>query len=616
MHLCPGEETVGAFVAGRLALPVRQEMEGHLDRCPTCQQLVVRLLSRLPEPAGASVAVPAEHRCPTLLARGQKLGRYVLLTGAGTGGMGTVYAAYDTLLDRKVALKFLIRSGTTQAVLAEASAMARLSHPNVVKVHDVGVLEGLPYLSMELVEGVTLAVWRRQQPRTVREIARVMAAAARGLAAAHEAGIVHRDVKPHNILVAPPRVLVTDFGLSVRRAGEAEGVVAGTPAYMAPEQFRGERVDARTDVFGLCATLFEMLHGQPPFSGISLGEVRAQVENGRVTPQPIRSRAAARLHRLALRGLAPEPARRPAGMNEVAEALLADPAARWRNGVLAAAAATAVVAAFWGGGQLKGSPERECRARAGAVASLLDDAHRAEIAERYRGVGLAARWPALQARLDQYAAGWRTMYGETCGATYGKRVQSDAVFALRVACLDVQRVTFQALLDGLRGATPAQLDRAAEAPLPEVADCGISGRQDTRPLPSDRARTAAIEEALGRSRAQQILGDERRAAVHAEEAVRAARQLGHEPLLAAALGQRAAVELEAPAAEQPAALERAARLYEEAFAVAEAGRDDRQRLAAARAQVLVHNRRREYGEAQLWTRVADALGARLGGGTP
>src|SRR5205814_477247 len=193
--------------------------------------------------------------------------------------------------------------------------MARLSHPNVVKVHDVGVLEGLPYLSMELVEGVTLAVWRRQQPRSVREIARVMAAAARGLAAAHEAGIVHRDVKPHNILVAPPRVLVTDFGLSVRREGEGDGVVAGTPAYMAPEQFRGERVDARTDVFGFCATLFEMLHGQPPFSGISLGEVRAQVESGRVAPQPIRSRAAARLHRLALRGLAPDPSRRPAGMN-------------------------------------------------------------------------------------------------------------------------------------------------------------------------------------------------------------------------------------------------------------------------------------------------------------
>ena len=196
--------------------------------------------------------------------------------------MGAVYAAFDTLLERKVALKFLTRHKSDQAalarLLAEAGTMARLAHPNVVTVHDVGLHDGLPFLSMELVDGTTLARWRTEAPRSFRDIGRVMAAAARGLAAAHAAGIVHRDVKPQNILVSGTRVLVTDFGLSVRSDqrpegagegsdGKGEGKIVGTPAYMAPEQHRGEPVDARTDVFGFCATLYQMLHGQPPFAG-------------------------------------------------------------------------------------------------------------------------------------------------------------------------------------------------------------------------------------------------------------------------------------------------------------------------------------------------------------
>src|SRR4051812_3784372 len=283
---CPSQETVDAFVAGRLSGAACTAVEDHLPGCPTCRERT----ETLGTPRTATLGPAGDAPIAAAPFRGRQLGRYLLLENAGAGGMGTVFAAYDTVLERKVALKVLTRAasnpGAIDRVLAEASAMARLSHPNVVTVHDVGVLEGLPYLSMELVEGTTLEVWREQAPRSFREIARVMAAAARGLAAAHAASIVHRDVKPQNVLVAGARVLVTDFGLSVPDDGDAQPGLAGTPAYMAPEQLRGEKVDARADVFGFCATLYELIYGAPPFPARSLDEARAHLTAGRGAPPP------------------------------------------------------------------------------------------------------------------------------------------------------------------------------------------------------------------------------------------------------------------------------------------------------------------------------------------
>jgi serine/threonine protein kinase len=205
------------------------------------------------------------------LERGEAVGRYLVIDRVGAGAMGVVYAAYDPELDRRVALKVLHHTdgdGTTGSDAArlrrEAQALAKLSHPAVVAVHDVGSTDGRIFIAMEFVDGRTLASWRREAPRSIAEVIAVMCEAGRGLAAAHAAGLLHRDFKPDNVMIdRSGRVRVMDFGLarpSVRAqevrtdrepsAPDAtqDGVLVGTPAYMSPEQLAGTAVDPRADV--------------------------------------------------------------------------------------------------------------------------------------------------------------------------------------------------------------------------------------------------------------------------------------------------------------------------------------------------------------------------------
>jgi eukaryotic-like serine/threonine-protein kinase len=628
MTECPHTQTVADFVAGKLDAGRRGEMEAHVDGCRICDGVVARMMSGMTEPLpeGADPAGPTSPqglRDTDPLGEGRKVGRYILIGRIGAGGMGTVHAAYDTALDRKIALKFLSRARPDLTELAqvqaEASAMARFSHPNVVTVHDVGVFEGKAYLAMEFVEGTTLSAWRTEQPRSTREICRVLAGAARGLAALHAEGIIHRDVKPHNILVSGARVLVTDFGLSVRAEGSGSGgLIAGTPAYMAPEQFRGEAVDARTDVFGFCATLFEMIHGVPPFAEATPAQVKARVEAGRLPVAPAGSRAPARLHRLALRGLAADQALRPSDLNAIAEELLADPTALPRRAGIGVAAVAAAVAAFWGGGYLKANPERRCRAGAEAMASSWNDARRAQLRGQYQAAGLAGAWPLLERRVQDYAGRWRAMHGETCTATYGERRQSEAVLDLRMDCLQAQRATVDALVRTLATATRAQLDKAGSARLPVVDECEAAGRAGTKPLPADprvRAEIARIESVLGQSEAQRFMGEFDRAAQSNKPALEAARKLGYEPLIARALNQAGAIEMWRGAASGPTG-ERAAELMGEAVAQAEVGRDDLRRVYAMADLVTINTFRDRFPEAELWVSLASALLTKIGNPPP
>lgn len=201
---------------------------------------------------------------------GEPFGRYLLIERIGEGGMGEVWRAFDRVLRREVALKRL-RSDRLPAVardrfVEEASTAARLRHPHIVTVHDVGVHEGRPYLTMDLIEGPSLA---GRAPLDPREAARIVAEAARALHFAHRQGFVHRDVKPANLLLGEGgRTLVTDFGLATEAGASASREVAGTPEYMSPEQVLGHtaEVDARSDVYGLGATLYHLLTGRPPFA--------------------------------------------------------------------------------------------------------------------------------------------------------------------------------------------------------------------------------------------------------------------------------------------------------------------------------------------------------------
>ncbi|HWB76925.1 MAG TPA: serine/threonine-protein kinase [Nannocystaceae bacterium] len=253
--------------------------------------------------------------------------RFEIRARIGGGALGVVFAAWDPRLEREVAIKLLrSASGGPERLLAEARAMAKLSDANVVTVHEVGVVEDRVLLVMERIHGGTLRGWIDARERGWREIVATFVAAGRGLAAAHRVGLVHRDFKPDNVLVAgdpPTRVLVTDFGLA-RSADDRDAPAGvGTPAYMAPEQHDGAAVGAAADQFAFCVALYEALWRRRPFAGEELARDKAE---GRVIAPPRNSTIPAWLRDAVLRGLSPTPAERWPHMDALCRVLGSDPA--------------------------------------------------------------------------------------------------------------------------------------------------------------------------------------------------------------------------------------------------------------------------------------------------
>jgi hypothetical protein len=314
-----------------------------------------------PDPTGNTVVAgrlgETQPRSPAPPpADGVTIGRFEVRALLGEGAMGVVHAAYDPHLDRVVALKLLHRERSAAhdatRLLREAQAMAKIDHPNVVTVHEAGMHRDDVYVAMELVDTGTLRDWLTAKPRTQREVLDVFVQAGRGLAAAHAAGLVHRDFKPANVLVTAAAVAkVTDFGLVEHEPGggpapssielTTTGAVMGTPAYMAREQFRGEPTTPRTDQFAFCVALYDAIVGEPPFAGDTFTELSANVIDGRLARTTRPRGVPARLWRALVRGLASDPAARFPSL----DALLAELAPPRRGRVLAWVAVPAVIAA-------------------------------------------------------------------------------------------------------------------------------------------------------------------------------------------------------------------------------------------------------------------------------
>ncbi len=268
---------------------------------------------------------------------GATLGRYRVLARVGRGAMGVVYAAHDPQLDRNVALKVLLDDHASDEevaggrLLREARSMAKLAHPNIVTVFEVGVANGRVHLAMELVEGTTLAEWLARAPSRDRVLA-LFVDVARALGAAHRAGVVHRDLKPHNILVSVEgQAKVTDFGLAdagaaVSGASDTSSVlsltrtrgVVGTPAYMAPEVLLGARATALSDQFSFAVCVHEALTGRRPYEAETLAELEARVASA---PPTVDASLDPKMEAILRRALAREPEERFASMGELAEAL-------------------------------------------------------------------------------------------------------------------------------------------------------------------------------------------------------------------------------------------------------------------------------------------------------
>ncbi|MEO8549019.1 MAG: protein kinase, partial [Kofleriaceae bacterium] len=338
------DDALVALVEGRADPASRARIEAHAASCVPCREL----LSALARQEGATESSERVGKPAALeVMAGAQVGRYVLTRLVGAGGMGMVFAARDPELDRTVAVKLLFATTAgEEAKLAqqerlrrEAQVMAKLSHPNVAAVHDVGMLGDRLFVAMEYVEGVNLAEWLAT-PRALPEILAVFGDAARGLAAAHAQGVVHRDFKPENVIVGDDgRVRVVDFGIAKRVGPASEsatkplGLTAtnsaiGTPFYMAPEQYLGEPVDGRADQFSFCVALYAAVYGVRPFAGDTLDELIATALRGQLTPPPAPERVPAKLRRALERGLGAVPDTRFPTMEALLAALVVDPPRR------------------------------------------------------------------------------------------------------------------------------------------------------------------------------------------------------------------------------------------------------------------------------------------------
>ena len=550
---CPDDGRLLALVEGDVGDEDARSLRAHLAACADCRVAVAEA-ARAHYPEGEVRALHA----------GEAMGRYVVRDKLGEGGMGVVYAADDPQLKRTVALKVLRPSalahrGASARLLREAQAMARLSHPNVVTVYDVGTVGEQVFLAMEYVEGVTLTRWLADRPRGHDEVLAAFVHAGEGLAAAHKAQLIHRDFKPDNVLVASDgRILVTDFGLACSPVDDEEtelatpgsqparltaaGAVAGTPGFMAPEQLAGKPLDAKTDQFSFSVALYAALCGERPFAS----DERATVPD-EVSASPIRRLTSAhgrkipvRIRRVLVRGLSADPADRFPSMVALLAALT--PRRRWR----VAAACTAVILLITGvavGARLA-HHDTGCGAATDRLVGIWDAPRRQQLETRFRATGspiAAETWPRIAARLDAYASAWLTMASQACEATRVRHEQSEDLLELRQHCLDGRLGAYAALIDMLATPDRALVERSLEAvaTLPAIEACAntrtLKNRVDPPRDPEVARAVIAVRAQVAAAHAFERGGRYPRAVETARAAVAAARPLGYVPVEAEAL---------------------------------------------------------------------------------
>jgi eukaryotic-like serine/threonine-protein kinase len=560
---------------------------------------------------GDSTTRATRGAAPTMLVEGTMVGRYVVLERLGEGGMGVVARAYDPKLRREVALKVMRAStgfGRPEAkarMLREAQALARLSDPHVVAVYDAEITEHGVCIAMEYVEGRTLRAWLREQARQWPEVLDVVLAAARGLAAAHAAGIVHRDVKPANVLVGEDgRVRLTDFGLACEREDapsvprlpsreeeEAErddlsgvgdggahdggpdslsrltqlGTVLGTPAYMAPEQDDGENADAQSDQYSLCVVLWEALYGRRPFLGAN---AQALLHAKRRGPPPRRSSSVPEwVHAIVARGLTVDPEKRWPSIDALVHALASGrERARRRRAFVGLGVAACVV--LGGVSWQRWDRARDvaaCEREGESIAEIWNQEVREELRTTLveAGVSYAEEMAdKVMPWIDAQATAWQIARTESCADARVYGTWDADLLDRGLWCLDERWMELEALVTELAHAEASGLQKAvqAAAELGQVAACrNVDLLQRTpRPPKAGREEVRSVRAELSRATALRRTGAYDEGLAVAREALARAEPLEWSPLAAEArLGLGRFLERTGDYAEAEAALEAA-----------------------------------------------------------
>jgi tetratricopeptide (TPR) repeat protein len=580
------------------------------------------------------------------LAPGSKFGRYVILDHIGAGGMGVVMSAYDPQLDRRVALKLLasslIEEQARLRLLREAQAMAQLSHPNVVPVYDAGSVEDRVFITMEFVEGLTLRAWLDGESRPWTEVLQTMRSAGLGLQVAHEAGLVHRDFKPDNIMVGNDgRVRVLDFGLARGEAVDGElvkgetaersperaqgeralstplttdGAFLGTPAYMPPEQLEGLPVDARADQWSFCATLYEALYGSRPFEAETVAASFLAMHNGDLRPAPRSSPVPDSVFAAIARGLELDPGARHPSMAALLDALeLRATGRRGRLVVAGAGASAAIAGMLWWTVAAEPEDDPACASRASAASEVWSARTQQAGADAFASSTVGFRdeaWARSSDRIDAYVTAWNDEAGRACRASTPDTAEVDA---LRNRCLDDRLRRLRAVVDAFADANDDVVRGAIETvfDLPPVASCadtvGLLAAVRPPDDPATRAELERLEDDLENAAVQELSADYAKGRKLAQAVVDQARELGHDPFTAQAL--LAAATFDRKQGHSEAARDACI----EAFELAAAARDDQGAAKIASDLVFVLGYElRSNDAAQAWTTVAATMVARAG----
>lgn len=503
---CLDENQVLALVHARLTGDELHAAQQHLDSCMDCLDLVgfyqqsTQDTEEQETQDQSFVPLSESEEIDLVAPKGSTIGRYEVIRSLGRGGMGVVYLARDPKLDRRVALKLVKpslqsdeRAGHFEKrLMREARAMAKLAHPNVLTIYDVGIEEGQVFLASEWVDGCTLDVWMSEGPHRWPPVAVRFREAARGLVAAHAAGLVHRDFKPSNVMVGKDeRVRVFDFGLvkaTTANIGDittqlSGNFVVGTPAYMSPEQMVGKTADERSDQFSFCASLYEALAGVRPFSGRNLTELLTNIAAGKFEePKKIPKW----LWDMIKRGLKKNPEDRHASMAEVLQILERGLDHRRRRSMMVAMAVLALVGATGGAtGLWRGHSDDD--ALCGDMGSALGEAWSQTRRNAAETAILSSQAPYAQdawrsaARLfDDYAEDWQHQLRSSCIDTRVKKQQSEAVLERRGQCFSRLRSELDSvsavLVSGEAGAV-RELVTLAQG-LSPIASCSASRAQE------------------------------------------------------------------------------------------------------------------------------------------